>query len=114
MTGREFAVALFHQFGDWPGDGMKSTVADYFGADNLPELDRLFKWILRYYQPKRQGPPVLAEILAFQRELPMAQGPPRIEAPREEWGDTKEGDQLLRELMNKLTKKAKRGKKEVA
>jgi hypothetical protein len=52
---------------------------------------------------------VLAEILAFQRELPIESKVPRLEAPGEEPIPAEEASRLLKDLLRKLERKA-RGK----
>ncbi len=101
MNGNQFSAALVHQFGDWPGDGMKLTVAEHFKTFSELDLRRLFQWILKNYQPRRPGPPVLAEILSMWREIPAAQ---RIALPEpglsdeERWQMADELYAMLQEL----------------
>lgn len=100
MTNTQFSVALVHQFGDWPGEGMKLTVAEYLKGYTDLDLRRLFQWIVKHYVPKRPGPPVLAEILMMWQEIPALQG---ISLPEPGLSD-QERQQLADELYAMLQK----------
>ena len=101
MNSTQFTAALIHQFGDWTGDGMKSTVAERLKDFSDSELRRLYRWILEYYQPKRPGPPVLAEILAMHAEIPPNSMLALPDIPEPDDGGRAAGALSL--LMDKLT-----------
>lgn len=70
MTSKEFVIALAKNYGDWPGPGMKITVAEMLYRYKPKHLQKLFIYILKWYGANKPGPPVLAEILQMDRELP--------------------------------------------
>jgi hypothetical protein len=101
MTSKAFVVGLMSQYGDWPGPGMKGTVAEEFRSRDAGFLEDLYRYVQVTYEPQRAGPPVLAELLRMAREMP-TRSYERLPEPALTEAERTENLRRLREIQQKL------------
>lgn len=101
-AGKQIADALVKLYGPWPGPMMAAVVADHYRGVGESFGIQLVDWIVKTYEPKAPGPPVLAQITRMASQMPPPPAPKQLED--EGYVGNQEGAERLHELLEGLNK----------